>query len=43
MNHSAAPNTENSSWESYALRDIAEGEELTCDYGEFYSDFKLHS
>jgi hypothetical protein len=42
MNHSPEPNTENSSWVSYATRDIARDEELTCDYGEFYTDFQLH-
>ncbi|MSP81917.1 MAG: SET domain-containing protein-lysine N-methyltransferase [Alphaproteobacteria bacterium] len=42
MNHSPEPNTENSSWVSIATRDIADGEELTCDYGEFYEDFLLH-
>ncbi|KAL3150978.1 hypothetical protein ABBQ32_000718 [Trebouxia sp. C0010 RCD-2024] len=37
-NHSSAPNVGacvDHSADSYALRDIAEGEELTCDYTEF--------
>jgi SET domain-containing protein len=36
MNHSDAPNTDAASAEvNYALRDIAAGEELTCDYRVF--------
>ena len=37
-NHSATPNVGacvDHSVDSYALRDIAEGEELTCDYAGF--------
>ena len=42
MNHAAQPNT-NFSVPSggTARRDIAAGEELTCDYGEFYGGFEL--
>jgi len=40
MNHSASPNTEFVSFDSgTAIVDIAAGEELTCDYGEFNSAF----
>jgi SET domain-containing protein len=42
MNHSSDPNTTNSGWISYASRDIAEGEEITCDYGEFYAEGDFH-
>jgi SET domain-containing protein len=36
MNHCNRPNTDFRAPETgYALRDIAEGEELTCDYAEF--------
>jgi hypothetical protein len=35
MNHSAEPNTEEVNYLYVASRDIAEGEELTCDYGAF--------
>jgi SET domain-containing protein len=36
MNHSGRPNTDfRNPAAGYALRDIAEGEELTCDYEEF--------
>lgn len=40
INHSADPNTDNTRPETFAARDIAEGEEITCDYGEF-CDFTL--
>lgn len=40
INHSETPNTDNTRPETYALRDIAEGEEITCNYGEF-CDFTL--
>lgn len=42
MNHSSLPNTDftdpNVGW---ARRDIAAGEELTCDYGEFDPSFQM--
>ncbi len=34
INHSATPNTDNRTEFTYAVRDIAAGEEITCDYGE---------
>lgn len=34
LNHSTAPNTDNTTEVSIALRDIAEGEEITVDYDE---------
>lgn len=41
MNHSDAPNTDFSPDDhGVALRDIAAGEELTCDYREFYKGFE---
>lgn len=42
MNHSETPNTDFSdSGGATALRDIAAGEELTCNYGDFFKDFEL--
>lgn len=45
VNHSCAPNAylrrAYGRVEFYALRDIAPGEELTCDYGETHHDGKL--
>lgn len=42
MNHSETPNTDFSRLgEGTALRDIAAGEEITCDYREFYEGFEL--
>ncbi|MBI1393972.1 MAG: SET domain-containing protein-lysine N-methyltransferase [Alphaproteobacteria bacterium] len=42
MNHSDEPNTDFSSpLGGYALRDIAAGEELLCNYGEFAPEFEL--
>ena len=36
MNHDPRPNTDFTSPDlGWAIRDIAEGEEITCDYGEF--------
>ena len=44
MNHSAAANTDYSDFESgVALRDIKAGEELTCDYKDFFADYELLS
>jgi len=40
MNHAERPNTDFSiHGGGTASRDIAAGEEITCDYGEFYKDF----
>lgn len=42
MNHSDTPNTDFSEPSGGTARvDIAPGEELTCDYGEFYEKFEL--
>jgi SET domain-containing protein len=42
MNHSVSPNTDfRDSICGYALRDIAAGEEITCDYGEFEPGFEM--
>jgi uncharacterized protein len=44
MNHSERPNTDFSRYGgATTIRDIAVGEEITCDYGEFFEDFeRLH-
>ncbi|RWQ56921.1 SET domain-containing protein-lysine N-methyltransferase [Mesorhizobium sp.] len=44
MNHSERPNTDFSRYGgATAVRAIAAGEEITCDYGEFFEDFeRLH-
>ena len=44
MNHSATPNTDFSQYGgATATSDIAVGEEITCDYGEFFEGFEdLH-
>jgi SET domain-containing protein len=44
MNHSERPNTDFSQYGgATATSDIAVGEEITCDYGEFFEDFaRLH-
>ncbi|HEY6633321.1 MAG TPA: SET domain-containing protein-lysine N-methyltransferase [Rhizobiaceae bacterium] len=42
MNHSDTPNTDFSEYGvGRATRDIAAGEELTCNYREFYEGFEL--
>lgn len=41
LNHSDTPNTDNSGEIALALRDIAEGEEITCDYGECCEHYEL--
>ena len=42
MNHSSAPNTDFSNFAAgVALRDIAAGEELTCDYNSFFAQYEL--
>ena len=42
MNHSLTPNTDFTKIiEGYALRDIAAGEELICNYSEFDPSFEL--
>lgn len=38
INHDDNPNTDNTEAETRALRDIAEGEEITCNYNEFTDD-----
>ena len=46
MNHAEAPNTDFSRFgEGRAIADIAAGEEITCDYGQFYEGFdaRLHA
>lgn len=41
INHSDDPNTDNTGDVAVAKRDIAAGEEITCDYGEFCTEFDL--
>ncbi len=42
MNHSDTPNTDFRNAEmAWAVRDIAEGEELTCNYAEFDPSFQM--
>ena len=42
MNHSKTPNTDYSDFAAgRALRDIAAGEELTCDYDAFFTGYEL--
>lgn len=40
LNHSDRPNTEERPFISVAARPIAEGEEITCDYGSFCLDWQ---
>ena len=40
MNHSDRPNTDNPG-DTIAARDIAPGEELLCDYGQFHPEHRL--
>jgi len=40
MNHSDRANTDNGGETSFASRDIAQGEEITCDYAEFVAGFE---
>lgn len=42
VNHSDDPNTDYTNFEAgVALRDIAVGEELTCNYNDFFKDYEL--
>ena len=42
MNHSEQPNTDYSNFAAgVALRDIGAGEELTCNYNDFFSQYEL--
>jgi hypothetical protein len=42
MNHSADPNTDYSDFAAgVALKDIAAGDELTCDYNTFFAQYEL--
>lgn len=42
MNHSETPNTDYSNFAAgRALRDIAAGEELTCNYNDFFTGYEL--
>lgn len=42
MNHSEEPNTSFRDFAAgVALRDISAGEELTCNYNDFFSDYEL--
>ncbi len=42
MNHSETPNTDYSDFAAgRALRDIAAGEELTCNYNGFFTEYEL--
>ena len=40
MNHDPRPNTDFSGNDGRALSDIAAGEEITCNYAEFYENFE---
>lgn len=39
MNHSTSPNIQATGDRNYAIRDIAAGEEIVCDYADFIPDF----
>lgn len=39
FNHAEQPNTDIQPFVTYAARDIAQGEEITCDYGAFVTDW----
>lgn len=41
INHSDTPNTDNTTPQTFAKRDIAKDEEITCDYGEFCDSYDL--
>jgi SET domain-containing protein len=42
MNHSGSPNTDFTKPDmAWAIRDIAEGEEITCNYAEFDPSFTM--
>jgi len=42
MNHSETPNCDDVDDETVAIVDIAEGEEITCDYARFDARFAQH-
>jgi uncharacterized protein len=41
MNHADSPNTDFSGVGGWAVTDIAAGEEITCNYAEFYENFEV--
>jgi uncharacterized protein len=41
MNHADSPNTDFSGVGGWAIADIAAGEEITCNYAEFYENFEV--
>src|SRR4051794_18433878 len=41
MNHADSPNTDFSGVGGWAIADIAAGEEITCNYAEFYENFEM--
>lgn len=42
LNHSDDPNTEDQLFLTIASRDIQQGEEITCDYRDFCTDWRGH-
>lgn len=40
MNHDPRPNTDFSGPDGWAIADISVGEEITCNYAEFYENFE---